>query len=87
MIVTTYTCDRCNHQQTTYDQMWEVKIDVQHLNSHTRLSQQHQLWCRKCLTEVGLLIPARDPAKTEPPPQPSFEDMLREIIREEIGER
>lgn len=50
-------------------------------------------WCRTCRVEVGLLV-SRPPDKPKdksdaapvaaPPPPATFEDLLREIIREEI---
>lgn len=49
-------------------------------------------WCRKCRVEVGLLVPRKqdNPSKIESDAAPvvappaTFEDLLREIIREEI---
>jgi len=88
VIVTTYTCDKCRHSQEGSEQMWDIGITVIHRPQPTRYSYSREpvekaLWCRKCVESLGLL-PAE---KTDPPtstPTPTFEDMIREIIQEEI---
>jgi hypothetical protein len=94
MIVTTYTCDNCGHAQTTDDQMWQVGIAIEHSHNYgysyaswtNRAFQHQQLWCRKCVDKTGLLTPALKSAEIVAAPTPTFEDMLRAIIREEISQ-
>lgn len=88
MIVTTYSCDRCDHNQTTNQQMWEVGVHLRHCEGTTHSTQHKALWCRKCVEAVGIFpspLQKRGEDQT-PPPAPTLEDMLREMIREEIGE-
>jgi hypothetical protein len=85
MIVTTYSCDRCGHSQTTDDQMWGISVHLSH-NGTTHVPQHKQLWCRKCVEVVGIFPPRPSAKKAETrAPTPTLEDMLREMIREEIG--
>ena len=87
MIVTTYTCDRCGHTQGDSDQMWNIGIFVTHNHYYVSASQSpHKsvLWCRRCAEEFHML-PTKDPVIKESV-APTFEDILREIIREEIGD-
>lgn len=94
----TFTCDRCNHQQDSDDQMWSVAIAYKHgyaAESHLRYAnnmyfQHGKLWCRKCMEELQLLggmlaIPELGEAE-KVKPAPTLEDIIREIVREEIGE-
>ena len=88
MIVTTYTCDKCSHSQETYEQMWDIGIMVNHRANPTSYGRfnataKQALWCRKCIIELGLL-PAKKGDEPTPEPTPTFEDMIREIIQEEI---
>jgi hypothetical protein len=96
MIVTTYMCDNCGHGQSTSEQMWQVGIAVEHANSTSYTSsawiskqfQHQQLWCRKCIDAIGLLTPIAKPEGDDSKPTaPTFEEMLRSLIRQEIGER
>ncbi len=86
MIITKYICDRCNHEQDTSEQMWHLRvfIDHQYTNARTFAYQQGKreaLWCRPCAEKMVLL-----PSKIEPAPEaPSFEDLLRDIVRDEIS--
>lgn len=87
MIVTTYTCDKCGREQTESKQMWEIGISAREstikFNKWVATPKESVLWCRSCVVKLGLLPSAEnDPPK--PVPTPTFEDMLREIIREEM---
>ena len=90
-IITAYVCDRCGHSQPTDDQMWQVGVachttrsTVYSLASDYRTFQSTRMWCRGCCETVGVLPPA-GPRKGEMAmAQPSFEDIVRDIIREEI---
>lgn len=83
-ITTTYECDKCGHEQDTDEQMWGIGIVVTYPGKPGNyFSREHKLWCRKCAEELGQLkrLPER---KDKPVPELTFEDKLREIIREEI---
>lgn len=84
---TTFTCDRCGTQAVD-DQKFlsEVGITLPELYSSyggtVRVATAS--WCSSCITAMGL----QHPKKTEvaPAPKPSFEDAIREIIREEVSQ-
>ncbi|MEE8465886.1 MAG: hypothetical protein V3S68_05360, partial [Dehalococcoidia bacterium] len=76
--------------QETDDQMWDLGVSVEH---HGRRTGNYAspavgaLWCRKCVETLGLLPQDRG-AKDAPPlpdPQPTLEDMIREIARQEMA--
>jgi len=89
MIVTTYTCDKCSHAQEKSEQMWDIGILVREPNStkytssYSQNPKSMQLWCRACVVKLGLL-PSKKDDPPKPDPIPTFEEMIREIIQEEI---
>ena len=91
MITTTYKCDRCGYEQPDTKQMWWVEARIKHAdttyNSHGSWSSRaNQLWCRACIDRLQLLgFPT--PSAVKPPEirEVTFEEKLREIIRDEIG--
>lgn len=88
MIVTTYSCDRCGSVVSGRDEITTVKIVVQ-LSWPTTSGWERAKrdFCQKCMKELGLHNDTPpNPAKDNEPPKPTFEDKLREIIREEISE-
>ena len=92
MIVTTYTCDKCGHHQTTNDQMWGIAVVMEHgipvPNYGPRLTPRHNgLWCRKCIESIGLLCAKPDPDDKTAKPPPTLEDMIREIVANEVQAR
>ena len=90
-IVTTYTCDKCNHSQESMEkpkQLWEIGILVREksriaLSQYSLSPKMSKLWCRSCVQSLGLL-PQEKTTPPTPTPTPTFEDMIREIIQEEI---
>ena len=84
MITTTYSCDHCKKTQDNAAQMWWIKLSCSSSQYSTdSYLRKEELWCRECCDKYNLVI---DPPKSGPPsPQPTFEDTLREIIREEIN--
>lgn len=88
-ITTTYECDNCGRSQQTPTQMWRIDLGIQHLpEMHTRGAHSNQRtadWCRKCV-EAAHLLPnvVHKEAKEELPPQPSLNDLVRQIVREEM---
>jgi hypothetical protein len=88
-ITVTYHCDRCETDQPTSEQFWEVavalsSVQTPHTGAHKRITQH---WCRKCVEDFHLLPPIEhNKAAEELPPAPTLEDLVREIAREEITE-
>ena len=88
MIVTTYTCDKCGAAKDNADNMWKIGIVVESPDYRTARQdvRNEQLWCRSCVvSKLGTLAPTKD-TPPQPDPLPTLEDMIREIVREEIGE-
>lgn len=88
-VTITYRCDKCSAEQHTPEQFWIIQVYVQPLQGshHSANKNAEQQWCRKCVESVHLL-PQRqhkDPPVELPEP-PTFEELLREIVREEIAE-
>ena len=85
-VKTTYTCDLCGATQDTPEQFWVVEATVRSITSATGYSSTSKLkqWCRACC-EVYDILPTINPRITDVEP-PTFEDMIREIVREEIGD-
>lgn len=92
-VTVTYSCDRCEHSQTNPEQprmMRSVIFGFANSLHDTTLSQythtKHQkMWCDSCLKEVGLIEKPKK-EQTAVYVAPTFEEMLREIMREEIQE-
>ena len=91
MIVTTYTCDNCGHSQTTREQMWRWKIQLcseeppMYGHSNYPVGEREALWCRGCVEKVGLLASAADKEPEDVKArEPSFEELLRAIVRDEL---
>ena len=89
MIVTTYTCDKCGSVRTEAKNMWDVGIvarELPKLGSFSKFlptPRKQGLWCRACMVKAGILPSVtNDPSK--PDPVPTFEDIIREIIQEEL---
>ncbi len=84
MIVTTYTCDKCGHSQTTKKQMWTLTINLG-IDKCPYLYHS-ALWCRNCVVGVLGDLPQASKTDTPPPPEPpTFEEKIREIVQEEIN--
>ena len=85
-IVTTYTCDRCSHQQTTADQMWNVAISYQHEATHafSPSVRSKQLWCRNCCNKFNIIVDSPKTKDVEAPREITLEDKIREIIRDVV---
>lgn len=87
MIITTYCCDKCDHRQSVSEQMWRVRVQYQHEGSRGDerfWSSEEQMWCRTCLENAGLVAISAKRAVPETPAPPSFEDLIRDIVRAEV---
>lgn len=91
-------CDHCKQEipEKNKGQIWKVQLLVTNeenyranklsaLNLYMTESNNRQDWCRPCIDKFNLLNHAWTPPKDAPDAQPpSFEDQLREVIRDEI---
>lgn len=87
MITTIYKCDKCGHEQDTGNQMWYIGVTINHHGTHSQSNPQkdlHQLWCRTCVEDVGLLPFGTRPKPVVPVSIPSLEDMIRQIAQDAI---
>ncbi len=87
MIVTTYTCDRCAHDQTDDDQMWRIKLFVEYFGSvyDKQYPWKEVLWCRACVVSVLGALPQSEADPPQPDPEPTMEDMVRSIVQQEVA--
>ena len=81
--MTIYKCDNCGSESKGSRHTRTVGIYVGSIDySDFRKSED---WCEACIKKAGCVPPTRpkkeDPA---PPPAPSLEDMIREVMRQEI---
>lgn len=95
---TTFTCDRCEHTQRSDrkfrdDDRWmrTIRIDVfdgdmpEGAIRHANIKYSIQsLWCDKCLGEFDTHRLTSRPDGQEAPATPTFEEVLRAVIGEEI---
>ena len=90
MIVTTYTCDKCKHSQTEKDkprQLWSVGITLATVlrAPYSSTNPVHTAqWCRECLISFGIMVPSKTDETKAPISPPTFDEMLRDLIQEEM---
>lgn len=88
MKVTTYSCDRCAATVERPEDLMSITIFVA-LGGCSYSTPSHSAeWCRSCVVNTGMkekLKPGKDDVPPDPEHPPSFESLLRELIREEIG--
>jgi hypothetical protein len=92
-ITTEYRCDACGHaqdcpQDTGSDKtryMHRVSINQQSLSRDHIPPTLHMLviWCQDCLEKNGLRRPLLR-ADTPEPKWPTFEDLVRDIVRQSM---
>ena len=90
MIKTSYICDKCGAVQDSPEQFWTIGLVYSHqgatyLQYSTPKKKHTMQLCRRCLVDLGILIPANtdEPVSQSPP---TLEELIRDIIREEINE-
>ena len=89
MRTTILTCDRCKKE---VDVLIEVGAGIRHCSS-SRYStlvgydiyQLQAEWCLNCCFEMSITQPSQDSPQPIIEPQPTLEDFIREIIREEVA--
>lgn len=88
MIKTIITCDRCGKDISGQaEQKWHVRVQYacdKELYMGGASSSKEVHWCRECLECTGL-IPIIKNKDIPAAKMLSFEDMVREIVREEMA--
>lgn len=90
MISIEYKCDLCGAVQTKPDQFWIIRLRVDHHPGQVGYDRSDTIKreaCRPCVDRLGLIgFDGRDKL-TAPTPEgkASFEELVREIAREEIA--
>lgn len=85
------TCDKCK-KETDPAGLWLVSMVVRHPGSGGQLLESEKDYCRNCLTELfpGFIVsdnsPKIDHNLTRITIGEKFEEIVREICREEIEE-
>ncbi len=84
-----YVCDRCDKTQENDEKdMHYVGISVKEIYpcyASSSVDGLHkQLWCSKCLVEVGI-VNWKTPDATPPSPPPTLEDMIYEIVADAVA--
>jgi hypothetical protein len=98
-IETKYKCDRCGWEQASdgfhgvtecHDrQIWTIAVvyvgTVRTIQGYSQSTAKQAHWCRNCMDEFGgiFIKKQKDPPKI---PDPTIDDYIREIIREEVRE-
>lgn len=88
MITTTYTCDRCGQTQEKSRegpiQFWTITVTFS--SGYGESTAHDVLWCRPC-AELFCILRPKLSASGQPvpqPTQPTLDDLIRAIVREEI---
>jgi len=64
--------------------LWTIRVSLSSSDYESPFRQKKAEWCRECIERVGMLPPIELEEKELPiPTPPSFEDLVRIIIREE----
>ena len=94
MQTVTHECDRCHAKAITNDEVCAldlrgVKLEiVSSVNLYENFTWRSE-WCQACRTQIRVeeLDKRKDKPQVQTPvePQPSLEDMVREIVRQELN--
>ena len=80
------TCDRCRKDISSKDQQkWNVQIQYAcglELWQTSGSKSKAVTWCRECFELSGMIAPVESKKAIEEGKGLSFEDMIREIVRE-----
>lgn len=90
-LIQKYTCDKCGHEQPTDEQMWILGVGYRSVRKYggygaNDWSSREQMWCRRCLEDVGLVPIAHKRIDPPAPPPPTFEDLVRQIADDVVRE-
>lgn len=95
MITITWKCDRCGKEECKNSgegnpvDFWAVAVTVRTLaitpSQPARTIEQH--WCRMCVEAMHLASPVRHTEQKLERSQipPTFEDLVREIVKDELA--
>lgn len=94
-VKTVYTCDKCGADCDDGSELWWIHINITNAknphSSYGNPASHRTSWCRQCcaLTGVAFMQDLHKKLKVEdkPPPQPTFEDIFRNIVSEMIAEQ
>jgi hypothetical protein len=90
MIKTEYSCDLCKTKVGKND-LWTMGVVLIN-GAHDTVSGYHfSNWktkhaCRSCVERMGLLPVVETKDEPKPPEPPTFEELVRAIVREEMGQ-
>ncbi|MDI6785084.1 MAG: hypothetical protein QMD92_00085 [bacterium] len=86
---TILTCDRCKKRVAN---LYEVGAGLRHYCTPTYPTAEtyevYQLvaeWCLDCCIEVGFTRPVKSSKAAPLDPEPTLEDIIRKIVKEEIS--
>lgn len=82
-----YICDRCGGETDDGSKIYHVRLQAIATSrgpyqSHPSSHMKQAMWCENCIVQT---VGARPPKEDEPPP-PTLEDIIRDLVREEVGE-
>ena len=83
-IKTIYICDKCGAEQVTPEQFWTVGLWAVYSATRTTAEQNEYVAdkrvqvCRPCLESFGIHVRIKD--SVDPAPQPTIEELIREIL-------
>lgn len=88
-----YKCDRCGREWAAGSkdapQLWTIGLRYSSGDGVSQYSPTHpsaykdRQWCRDCMDKLNIIIPVPKESAASTPP-PTFEDMVREMIAEEV---
>lgn len=86
-ITTIYKCDRCNSEQSSNTQLWQLNVAYRHLGTGYSENKTTGIQvCRKCLESLGINASkaVRESPEYNPP---TIEDLIAEIVQRELDAR
>ena len=82
---TTYKCDRCGGESQDPNFLQAISVNIIWRGNQYESRVASADWCQGCVSEMKIAkIPYPKP-KDYVPVVPSLEDLVREIVRQELG--
>ena len=85
-VKTIYKCDKCGAEQGNTNQFWRVGLTAEHHPSFSPapnfVPRKYMDVCRPCLESLGIHAMKKDEPLSFP--EPTLEDVIREIIHNEL---